>query len=104
MRLAGEIGIIEDAEQRALHAGLVECAHQEDRIAAPAAARVVGDISKSERRERRIAADCERLCDGLVERGKPRIKARPIGPAKFGNLAGERLGGALVMPRSDYDA
>ena len=50
VRLGREIGIVEDTEQRALDAGLVKCTQQKDRVAASAAAWVVGDIGKGKRR------------------------------------------------------
>ena len=56
MRLGGQIGVIEDAEKGAVDTRLVERVQQEDRIAAPAAAWIVGDVGKGERRQRRAPA------------------------------------------------
>src|SRR5262249_58261920 len=44
MRLGSKVRIVKDAEQRVLDLGLVKRAQQKDRVAAPAATRVVGDI------------------------------------------------------------
>jgi len=54
MRLSRKIGIIEDAEQRVLDAGFVKSAQQKDSVAAPTAARIVGDIGKDKGRQRGV--------------------------------------------------
>ena len=60
MRFGRERQVVKDAEERARYTRFMKSPEQKSRVAAPAAARVVGDIGKGERRERRIAADCER--------------------------------------------
>ena len=76
MRLSRKIGIIEDAEQRVLDAGFVKSAQQKDSVAAPTAARIVGDIGKDKGRQRGVPADRERLLHGFVERSQPGRTAR----------------------------
>ncbi len=87
MRLGGEIRVVDDAEERALHPRFGKGAQQVHRIATAAATRIVGDIGEGERRQRRVACDCQRLLHRLVERGQLWIKAGALLPAKLRDLA-----------------
>src|SRR5215472_8346491 len=81
--------VVKDAQQRARYPGIMKSPEQKGRIAAPAAARIVGDIGKGEGRQERIAADRERFRDSIFERSEARIKASAIGPAELSDLAGQ---------------
>ena len=104
LRLGGEIGVVDDPEQRAGNPGLGKGAQQEHRVAAPAAARIVGDIGKDERGHRLVAPRRKRLCDGIIERGELGVEPRAVVPAVVRDLAGEGLGGGLVAARGHDDA
>src|ERR1051326_9543961 len=67
-RFAGERRFVDDAEQRAVDAGLYESTQQIHCVAAPAAAGVVGDIGESVRLEARVARNRERRLHGVLER------------------------------------
>ena len=49
MRFGGERGIVDHANQRVSHAGLVKRLKDPHRVAAPAAARIVGDVGEDQR-------------------------------------------------------
>src|ERR1051326_3510140 len=68
VRFGGERRVVDDAEQRAFNAGLYESMQQIHRVAASAAARVVGDIGESVRLEARVARNRERRLHGVLER------------------------------------
>ena len=57
VRFAGQIGIVDDADDDALGVGLMQGFQYPHRVAIPAATGIVGDIGKDQRQQRGIVAD-----------------------------------------------
>ena len=65
VRLGGEGGIVEHAEDHALGAGALQRPQQIGRVAARAAAGIVGDVGQDDRLAPAVAADRDGELDGV---------------------------------------
>ena len=90
MRLGGERRIVDHAHQRILHAGLEERFEDPHRVAAAAAAGIVGDIGEDQRGSAAVRRAL-REPHGVIERGQRGAEPLAPRPAGLGDLARQRL-------------
>ena len=101
VRLRHERRIGVDREGSAGDAGVEEALEDRGRVAAPAAARIVGDVGKEQGRLCRIGARVEHAPRRLLDREQARGEAVALVPQVLGELARECVRRGLVAAGRD---